>query len=1165
MNRETNPTTKPILRKLTIALFSCLSASVQAAPGTLDNSPLFLGNSIQPNILFMIDDSGSMGWADLLNEGTPYPGSAYLTDHTYYQPPSGIYGSWWDRVFRRLSCRGVNLMAYDPSVTYTPWHGDDNSGNAYVDQTLASARDNPYSTTTSNISDHYYWVWNDADGDGEYDGPASSDIGAAANSSTDECGDVGSNSGGVAVNSLSAALQTNYANWYSFYRKREYVMKRALSQIIDESTSRMGLMTINNDSDVATPVKDIDDVTTPVDTTAQSNKTALLDNLFDVSPSGGTPLRTGLERAGKYFDGDYSGSWASPILSASNGGTCQQNFTALMSDGYWNGSDPSVGDADSDDDTSYDGGSHADGDTSSTISNTLADVAMEYYENDLSTIANEVPTTIGVDENATQHMVTYTVAFGLNGQLDSDPTDRTTAFNWPTPTADAITTTDDMRHAAWNSRGKFLNASDPQGLITAFNDAISDIADRTGSAAAVTFNTGSLEADSVIYLSLFNSSKWSSQLLAYPLNTTTGAIGSTASWDAANLLDNRDISASPRTLLTFNSDSGTNDGVAFQWSNLTTAQKNDLKTNSSGGSDSDTIAQARLNHLRGERSNEGSGYNFRVRNSRLGDIIHSAPTYVAEPDSDWPDTAPFPDTSSAKYSVFQASKASRTGVIYAGGNDGMLHGFSTEGSNTGEEVLAYIPSNLFSTTTTAGLHYLTDPDYLHRYYVDLTPTISDAYVKTTSTGSADWATVLIGGERAGGRGLFALDVTDPSQFSESNASDLVMWEFDENDDADLGYTFSQPTIALLNNDRWAAIFGNGYNDSGAGEAQLFILFLDGGLDGTWTDGSGSSDLDYIKISTDVGSSGSKNGLATPAVIDTDGDGTADRVYAGDLEGNMWAFDLSASNTNSWDVAYKQGNTPKPLFTARDSSGNTQPITVTPTILKNPSVDDTTQNSPNVMVLFGTGQYLVDTDKTSSGTQSFYAVWDEGTDELLRTNLQEQTLLSGFPADVRVPSNNTIAFDGSGSAQQFGWYLDLPDTGERVITDAVARGDIIYFNTTVPTSDPCSYGGYGWQMSIKIDNGGRPDSPVFDYNDDGYIDNNDTVDQDPNEGSLTDESPGGEKFTKGLPTSPSFLGDHQYTAGTGGSNDGGAPPVEERDVEHLGGDLTGRLSWEELSL
>ncbi len=1200
---------RPLFRAAAVAALTALSVGTQAAPLNLSNTPLFLGTTVPPNIFLEIDDSGSMDWETLYSNGAMAADSlnnASGTDSLDHTPNNSTEE-------KRL-CWGYNTLAYDPNKTYTPWKGEDDNHATFADQPVDNALSNPYlhSGTKVDLRHQFYFVWND-DGDGVYqDGECPTPSISGSYFSYTDCQAL-SDSECVVVGDMTSAQQTNYANWYSYYRKRIYVAKRALSQVIYDSSARMGLGSINSHF-TRTAIKYVDDISTPVNSTYHANKVTLLKNLAAGSASGGTPLRNGLKWAGEYYAGNQGASWPTPILSQADGGECQQNFTILMTDGYWNGGSPDVGNTDGDSSSmwDHDNGIHNlytetgfgyDGDydynytsVSDTYSNRLADVAMKYYETDLSALDNDVPTTTGVDMNPAQHMVTYTVSFGTNGTLTANPSSYDTTFTWPAVGADTLTTIDDLRHAAWDSHGKYLSAADPQGLIDSINEAISNIADRVGSGAAVSFNTSSVQEGTMVYVSLFNSSRWSGNVKGYPLDTTTGAIQGSATWDAADTLDNRNLSTSPRTLLTYDSSSQT--GIPFEWANLTSAEKNDLKTNSAGGSDNDATGMARLGFLRGDRScevdstttcsytdgtNTYSAKNLRTRGSRLGDIIDSSPVFVGAANLGWPDSAPFPSATGETYSDFKTAEANRKGVLYVAANDGMLHAFRAEDSSTtstpagdnSKEILGYVPSMLFSTGTGEGLHYLTEQGYIHRYYADLTPTISDAYIKTRSDSSPHWATVLVGGLRGGGKGLYALDVTDPNSFSEDTSAgapgDTVLWEFTN---ADLGYTFSRPIIVLTNavdssgNHRWAAVFGNGYNNSGSGHAELFVVFLDGGIDGTWTDGSGTSDLDYVVIDTDpggtYGDSTTPNGLSSTAVIDTSGDGTADRVYAGDLTGNMWAFDLSDSDPTKWGVAYKSGSTPVPLFTAKDgttSSANTQPITVTPIVVKNPLVSDSASNDPNVLVLFGTGQYMVDTDKTSSGTQTFYGVWDDGSHKsLTRADLQEQTFQSGFPSDVRVLSSNSVNYTGSGSSQQFGWYIDLPESHERVITDAVARGSIVYFDTTIPTTQVCSIGAGGWLMSVSYATGGNPSTPVFDYNGDGTVDSNDVAAN--SDTSVASAAPAGKQFHHDLPAAPAFLGNRRYVAGTGGTTSGDAP-VEDDAVEALVGQKTGRLSWEEL--
>ncbi len=683
-----------------------------------------------------------------------------------------------------------------------------------------------------------------------------------------------------------------------------------------------------------------------------------------------------------------------------------------------------------------------------------------------------------------------------------------------------------MQDTANNGGGLFFTAANSQALAKAFEAAIKDVNKQVGVAAGVSFNTNSLTSSSVLYLTQFNSADWSGDLVAYDLDDITGDINSTPIWNAADELDDDTvITPTTRSILTF----GATYGVPFRWTDITSAQKNDLKTSPSGGVDTDTVGQARLDFLRGDRGNEGIGESFRIRSSRLGDVVHSSAVYVGKPEIGWPDIAPFP-TGSDVYSNFVSTQESRTGILYVGANDGMLHGFRAD---TGKEVLAYIPSNLFSTASGQGLHYLTDPLYNHRYYVDLTPSISDVYVKTTAAGTEHWATILVGSEGGGGRGLFALDITDPSSFSEtaSTPANTVMWEFTSADDVDLGHTFSRPTIVLMNDGQWAVIFGNGYNDSGSGTAQLFIVFIEKGVDGTWSVG------DYKKLDTGAGDTTDRNGLSTPAVVDIDGNGTADRAYAGDLEGNMWAFDLSSSTASDWEIAHKTAAI-RPLFTAE----NNQAITTLPLIVKNPEVSDsaTPNPFPNVLVLFGTGQYLVNNDTTTTDTQSFYGVWDQRKDGLDRTDLVEQTFEAGFPANARVLTDNSIPYNETGNYRRYGWYIDLPDSGERIATKGFVRGDKVYFNTLIPSTDVCSFGSSGYLMVVNYANGGRPDTATFDFDGDGDIDDDDLLSN--SGGTVTDAPPSGVKVEHAVLTAPVNLGNKRYTGVslTDDSNSGGGP-------------------------
>jgi len=977
----------------------------------------------------------------------------------------------------------------------------------------------------------------------------------------------------------------NFANWFEYYRKRHQSMRGGLGKALQNVGGvNTGLFWINNKRTVEfDPSDPSSSEMWDWDIDKEKEPSYFLQDHYGHISGGGTPLRSALNHAG----GQYSRDTNNPLITEK----CQQNFTILFTDGFNSeGSASGVSNEDSGEGQPYE----------DNASSTLADVAMKYYlaDNDNNLRPDLPHSAVPIDSqcpipsedqpdqtdcNDDLHMNTYTIGLGAKGEVfNVTHFDIQDAYNNPPTWSDPGNTRnpkqiDDLYHAAINGRGQMYNADTPEEIADALNDAITNIAGIIGSSSAASFNTGKLEAGAMLYQSLLNSNNWSGSLRAFELDPTNGELkdgdlsepGLNPDWDAADKLDTRDLAVDTRTILTHDGSSG----IAFQWSNLTSSQQSDLNTDSSGGTDSN--GSARLDFIRGDRSNEGTGLNFRSRASRMGDIAHSQAKFMGKPESPWPDGGQFPSGDDA-YSAFKSSQSTRQSVVYVGGNDGMLHGFwadlTINNANAGKEVLAYIPSILFSDSTQEGLHYLTETDYNHRFYVDLSPTVTDVFI---DPGSGDsWRSVLVGGLRNGGRGMFALDVTDPTTFSEANAADLVLWEFDSSDDADLGYTFSQAVIVKLNNDKWGAIFGNGYNDSGSGTAQLFILFIEEGIDGTW------SSSDYVKLDTDVGSSGDRNGLSRPAVADLDGDFVADRVYAGDLEGNLWAFDISSDDDADWDSAYLDG-TPQPLLKA-DTSGRgdtpnsdmPQPITSAPALALN-TQQAASGNEPNLLVMFGTGQYIVPSDNntacpdgsTGPCAQSFYVVWDRGegdTTDDTRYNLTYDDLVrqevSNVTAQVTDPDDDQATIEVEGrivtssnqvTSADYGCYLDLPTQKERIVSKPVVRGPSVFFNTIIPEQGACTGGGDGWLMSMDYTDCGANDDSQFDVNEDGSVDQGD---MDSNDNVIV-----GRKITTGMPSGVSILGEYRYTTTTNSEN------VEKDKIAPLpgGAGRTGRLSWEEL--
>ncbi len=312
------------------------------------------------------------------------------------------------------------------------------------------------------------------------------------------------------------------------------------------------------------------------------------------------------------------------------------------------------------------------------------------------------------------------------------------------------------------------------------------------------------------------------------------------------------------------------------------------------------------------------------------------------------------------------------------------------------------------------------------------------------------------------------------------------------------------------------------------------------------------------MDTGIGSSGNRNGLSSVSVVDTNGDWVADRVYAGDLQGNMWVFDISGENFKNWGSAYKSGSDPQPLFTGNRD----QPITTAPVIIDHPTVAPADGNTPNLMVYFGTGQYLTSDDIVNIDMQSYYGVWDRNKGGLKRDNLQSQTLKKDVPGNgekFRLLTTHSVEYEGvDDDKMEYGWRIDLEndgagEKGERVVVNSVVRGNNIYFNTLTPSLDTCKAGGDSRKMVVDSANGGEPKKPAFDYNNDGVVDAEDVV-------QVGGESYGNQsayKKEEGIVSGSSFRWGSEYT----GSSTKNKPLP--RTVETLPRGNQGRISWEQL--
>lgn len=665
----------------------------------------------------------------------------------------------------------------------------------------------------------------------------------------------------------------------------------------------------------------------------------------------------------------------------------------------------------------------------------------------------------------------------------------------------------DLWHAAIAGRGQFFSAESPDDVASAFKNILTEIAADTASSASLAANSTRLETGTIIYQAKFDSRDWSGQLIAFPVQGD-GSIGS-AKWNAALKVP----AAGSRKIFT----PGLTGKNNFEWANLTTAQQTALNKDFLGTAD--TKGQDRVAWIRGDHSKEQrfTGGTFRNRKKSiqdeydldadgntaeymdfewiLGDIINSNPIYVgsqSEGYSSLPGGTPGQDS----YAGFSEFKKTRQPVIYVGANDGMLHAIQADidQPGSGAELFAVIPNAAY-----ANLHKLPDTNYSHLYYLDGSPNSGDAYLNNALSDTSGWNTVVVQTMGGGGGAVFAVDATKTDLGS--IAATKFMWEFT---DTDMGYTMGQAQIGRLNNGQWAAIFSNGYKASGGG-AHLYIVNLSTGA--------------LIKKITASG--GADNGLSTPAVLDTNGDKTIDYVYAGDLNGNVWKFDLSSVNYADWDVAYSGS----PLFVAQHGAAK-QPITVQPALMLDPSVG-------GYWVYFGTGRFFGTNDDEvlsipNEPMQSIYGIWDNQSSAITYSNRTDILVQQGINQEVvsgdysyRLTSNNAVAL----SPTVRGWFMDLAkagttdSVGERVVSRAItvqdnlnAANSRVIFVTLIPNDDPCKTGGDSWLMEFSL-YGGQPSSPVFDVNANGSFDDGDKI---------SGYVPTGIKSTVGIVPTPTWV-------------------------------------------
>ena len=596
-----------------------------------------------------------------------------------------------------------------------------------------------------------------------------------------------------------------------------------------------------------------------------------------------------------------------------------------------------------------------------------------------------------------------------------------------------------------NSPDTYYYVNNPGTLADSLNKAFVALA-ATSSAASVVTNFSTLRFGSVAYQATYNPKDWTGSLAAYSIDPTTLAF--TPLWDAKSVLP----AANSRSILSYDPASSVG-GIPFRFASLSAAQQALLS--------SDVV-----NYLRGDSSKEippnGTGL-FRARSSKLGDSVDSNPIYVGIPSGEYsnPGKYGFSYAASSYYNFLDAQRG-RTPMVYLGGNDGMLHGFR---ASDGVEQLAYVPNIVMS-----NLPLLTSASYSHKFYVDGSPEVADAMI------GSSWKTILVGGLRAGGRGVYMLDVTNPSAFNESSASSVVIGDFDAATDSDIGYVYGQPQIVQLTNGKWAALVGNGYNSTG-GKAVLFIIYLS-------KTGSRWQATDYLKMTTGVGSTIDPNGLAGVNAVDTNNDGKVDVAYAGDLQGNLWRFDLSSAGLG-------QSSGVTNLISACTDNSSTCPTANRQAIIHTPEIGRH-PNGKDYIVYFGTGSDLSIGDLLDKRTQSVYGVWDRGTGAKINRSALLSQIISSATGGRQITNNSIVWLNAALTPVNLGWVENLPDSGERMVGDPGLNSGILFYNTFVSSANPCDMAGYGYLMAVAYQNGGSLAAPLFDSNGDGQINASDSI-------------------------------------------------------------------------
>lgn len=760
----------------------------------------------------------------------------------------------------------------------------------------------------------------------------------------------------------------NFANWFTYHRKRKLMLAGAMGRALEPvSGLRLGVVNFCDGSTEST-------CTPPTMYDADASSSA--SNRFAAAGrfylNGMTRKATPTHHSMAYVAGQFDSN-TSIVQYA-----CQRNSLFVVTDGFSNTAAMTPPAWDSGKSASTWGAAAP---FQTTVTGSLADLALHYYTNRLRAggttplpagkLPPGDPARTNPDRNTDLHITTYGITLGARGTLfptfnDPFAVDVFSAPpTWPTPVADDPSMIDDLWHATVNGRGRMYQANNSEAMRDSITAAFSDILGQVGAQSALAVTSINLQrGDAQAYLGTYTPAGWAGDLTANPISATSGVISNTPTWSAAQLLASRDWTT--RVIAGYSGSAG----VTFTSANVGSI----VNPSATWGTNA-----AVVNWLRGSR--DGEGTSFRVRSSLMGAVINAEPV-------------PSRDDK----------------LVYVASGEGMLHAFDTD---TGREHWAFVPGAVM-----ANLGETSSRSYAFRTRLDATPALG-----RLSSGRR----ILAGALGSAGRSVYALDVSNPRDMSETALAAAAMWQFpaasDTSTQAKMGHSYGRPVIAKTATQGDVVLVTSGYDKGqsiGDGKGRLWMLNA----------ATGAILREFV---TSDGAAGAEAGLGHVAGY-RETDGSVRHVYGGDLLGNLWHFDLDAGTTVK-------------LAQLRDAAGNAQPVTAPPELVT---------LAGKRVVLVGTGRLLDITDFGSSRVQSFYAIADGALLSNARAGLVARSYSRGASPEF---SGTTIDW-----ATGRGWYFDLP-AGEQANTAPVVAYGNIGFTTNVNGGADCSQSSWMYLLDL----------------------------------------------------------------------------------------------------